>query len=514
MFFIQRLFKTIEFVLVNFLKNKNISFKIISKFIIQQYYLQLVTLFNFDFSKKYQIIYKIKTIRPRIIHFLNFLYCLNSYIEKFQRLNFYFKPFSYNYVRIIWRILIDKFDFYFLLENLILNFIKFFLKFTRIFFKKLIYLLLDYVRLIFSLLIINFIPHRITLFLLTDSIFNNYNFFLFFIIYNCMFGNIMKKASSKYVLHLAFMLKKSFLYRYISMKSYFLSLKVFLALPLNKNLSKKIISDEIALKTFPVKTVLFYLFKQIYRLKFSKINYNKIPNLYNKIQTKSSIISRKNIDFFIYYNFNLVKFLIRIAFLIFLEKQTQLNCIWFLEIKLGKYLLFNYLKNYNNILGEFCVYLCMCNNKFILIFIKYINRYTKTLITIKNILKKNWFTFITKLIGIKVCPIFFFVKIFKKINLNFSCNFIKFLSKILIKLNTLFGLNILEKSVKHSLFFEKKNQCKKKIHGCRIFILKFNQSFIIKFYLFSLFLSKEKVNSEFKKINCSFFKDFKKFNTI
>jgi hypothetical protein len=301
------------------------------------------------------------------------------------------------------------------------------------------------------------------------------------------------------------MLKKSFLYRYICLKSYFLSLKIFLVLQINNNLSEKIISHEITLKTFQVKTVLFYLFKQIHRLRFSKINYNQIPNLYNNIQTNINIISKKNIDFFMYYNFASVKFLIKITFLIFLEKHTQFNCIWFIEIKLGKYLLFNYLNHCNNFLGEFCVDLCMYNNKFILIFIKYINRYTKIFITIKNILKKNLFTFITKLIGFKIYPVFFFVKIFKKINLNFSYNFINLLLKILIKRNTLFEFNFLEKSVKHSFFFEKKNQYKKKMQDCRIFILKFNHSFIKKFYFFSLFLSKEKVNAEFKKINCSFF---------
>ena len=416
MLFTECFFKTIEFVLINFLKNKNISLEILARFTIQQYYIQLITLFYFDFSIKYQIIYKIKTMQPQIIHILNFLYCLNSYIEKFQKLNFYFKPYSYNHFRIILRILIDKFDFYFLLDNIILKFFKFFLKFTRIFFKKFTYLLLDYFRLIFSILIINIIPQRIILFLLKNSIFNNYNFFFFFIIYNCISGNILKKALNKYVLQLAFMVKKSILYRYIGLKSYLLSLKIFLVVPVYKRLSKKIISHEIALKTSPVKTVLFNLFIQIYKLRFSKINYNHILNFYNKIETKIGIISKKNIDFFMYYNFDSLKSLIKIAFLIFIEKHTQFNCIFFLEMRLGKCLLFNYLNNYNlnNFLGEFCVYLCMYNNKFILIYVKYINRYSKTFITIKNLLKRKVFTFITKLIGFKVCPAFFFCKNIQK----------------------------------------------------------------------------------------------------
>jgi hypothetical protein len=512
----QCFFKTIEFFLINFFKNKNISSKLLIKFIIQQYYIQLLTLFYFDCSNKSQIIYRIKVIPTQIIHIINFLYFLNLYIEKFHKLYFYFKPYSYNYFRIIWRILIDKFDFYFLLENIILNFFRFFLKFTRIFYKKIIYLFLDYIRLIFSLFTGNFVPQRIIIFLIKNSFFNNYKFFFFFLIYNSIFESILKKASNKYILQLAFKSKKLFLYRCIYFKAYFLNLKRFLVILSNKKLSQKFISHEIALSTFPIKTVLFNLFKFIYIIRFATIKYNHIPNLYNKIKINTDTISKKNIDFFLYYNIDSFKYLLKIAFLIFFEKHTKFNCIKFIEMKLGKYLLIKYLNIFNLDFSwsDLYVYLCMYNNKYIFIYIKYISRFIKTCIPITNILKKNLLIFIIKLIGLKIYPVFFFIKIFKRIFIVISNDFTMLLLINLIKLKTLFRLDVLKKSIKQSFFFEKKNQYKKSPQGCKKRILEFNHSTLTNFYIFSLYLLKKKVNIEFKQINILLFRDFKNFSII
>nr|UXY87581.1 hypothetical protein CcurKRNrm1_p051 [Cryptomonas curvata] len=223
----------------------------------------------------------------------------------------------------------------------------------------------------------------------------------------------------------------------------------------------------------------------------------------------------KNNLFFIKLPFyNLFKYLLKLASLIFVRKKTKINYLWFLEMKLGKYIITYYVYNSNlkKIIDEVCISLCLYNNKFVLIFFKYIDKCIYDFIWIKTISKKKTFCIILGLIGLGIFPPFFILKIFRKIKRNKFNSFLEsFLN--LINYKKLFQIKMLGKNIKQTFTLQKKKnfykQFEKKIIIFKHNISKSNYKKLKNNTFYSLFLEKKKINYELKKINFLFFIDFK-----
>ena len=219
------------------------------------------------------------------------------------------------------------------------------------------------------------------------------------------------------------------------------------------------------------------------------------------------IISKKKIFSGIIFADKLFKYLLKLSYLIFFEKKYKNNKISFLEIKLGKRIITEYLYSwsFNETINEAIVILCIYNNKFIRIFIKYIKRFLFTFLFLKSITKRKILFILFKLIGFKVVP-FFFIR-------NKSNKIKNFFLSITNHIEKLYGVKIIDKCLKQIDFYENKGKSlkifRKKIINWEIYVLDSNNFDVKNYYYYNLFLTKITIIYGIKKIKLVSFVDSK-----
>jgi hypothetical protein len=241
-----------------------------------------------------------------------------------------------------------------------------------------------------------------------------------------------------------------------------------------------------------------------------KISYDQLKFKPNKIHI--SISKLENL-FSVKPTFsNIFNFLTKLASLIFVNKKNNIDHLWVLEMKLGKYIITNYVNNYNfkQLINEKYIILCLYNNKFVLIFVKYINKWLNNFIWIKILTKKKIIRIIFNLIGYNILPFFFILKNFEKIKIS---KFILSLKQIMntMEYRKVRQNKILTKNIKQA-FFHNKKEFSIKFRSKKISSNYISNLIYVKYvdnHFYNLLFKKKKILYEFKKTNFLSFLDFK-----